>query len=137
MSELGKQFRQYMVQRGFAAATKESYEGAMIALVRAHGGISPDQLTCDQVQAHLARLIGERRLSWNTVNVHACASHLSAQTGRAGGAMHPCGNTARFGSPHGPFGAIWDRLLIPFASTPRRSCPSFRRAGTKRGIQTP
>jgi site-specific recombinase XerD len=73
MSELGKQFRQYMVLRGFAAATKESYEGAMIALVRAHGGISPDQLTCDQVQAHLARLIGERRLSWNTVNVHACA----------------------------------------------------------------
>jgi hypothetical protein len=69
MSELGKQFRQYMVLRGFAVATKESYEGAMIALVRAHGGISPDQLTCDQVQAHLARLIGERRLSWNTVNV--------------------------------------------------------------------
>jgi hypothetical protein len=30
MSELGKQFRQYMVLRGFAAATKESYEGAMI-----------------------------------------------------------------------------------------------------------
>jgi hypothetical protein len=38
-----------MVLRGFAAATKESYEGAMTALVRAHGGISPDQLTCDQV----------------------------------------------------------------------------------------
>ena len=66
-----------------------------------------------------------------------CASHLSAQTGRAGGAMHPCGITARFGSPHSPFGTNQVRLLIPFASTPRRSRPLFRRAGTKRGIQTP
>jgi hypothetical protein len=66
-----------------------------------------------------------------------CASHSSARTGRAGGAMHPCGNTACFGSPHSPFGAIWDRLLSLFASTPSRSRSLFRRAGTKRGIQTP
>jgi len=73
MSELGRRFRQHMVLRGFAAATKESYEGAMVALVRAHGGVSPDKLTRDQIQAHVAWLIGERRLSWNTVNVHVCA----------------------------------------------------------------
>jgi site-specific recombinase XerD len=62
-----------MVLRGFADATKESYEGAMVGLVRAYGGVSPDQLSCDQVQAHVARLIGERHLAWSTVNVHVSA----------------------------------------------------------------
>ena len=38
---------------------------------------------------------------------------------------------------HGPFGANRDRLLSLFASKPSRSRPSFRRAKTKRGIQTP
>ena len=78
-----------------------------------------------------------RRTRMTTHTKTRCASHLSARTGRACGAMHPCGKTARFGSPHGPFGANWDRLLIPFASPPRRSRPLFRGAGTKRGIQTP
>lgn len=73
MGELGRKFRQHMVLRGFAAATKESYEGAMIGLVRAYGDVPPDQLTCEQVQAHVARLIGERRLAWSTVNVHVSA----------------------------------------------------------------
>lgn len=72
MGELGRKFRQHMVLRGFAEATKESYEAAMVGLVRAHGGISPDQLTCEQVQAHLVTLI-ERKLAWSTVNVHMSA----------------------------------------------------------------
>ena len=73
MGELGRRFQRHMVLRGFAEATKESYTGAMLGLFRAYGGTPPDQLTCDQVQAHIARLIGERHLSWNTVNVHVCA----------------------------------------------------------------
>ena len=73
MGELGRQFRQYMTVRGFAPATKELYKHAMVVLVRAHGGVSPDRLTCDQVQAHIARMIGEWGLSWSTVNVHMCA----------------------------------------------------------------
>ncbi len=73
MGEMGRKFRQHMVLRGFAEATKESYESAMIALVRAHGGTSPELLTCEQVQAHVAQLIGERHLSWSTVNVHVSA----------------------------------------------------------------
>ncbi len=73
MGELGRRFQQYMVLRGFADATKESYAGAMVGLFRAYGETPPDQLTCDQVQAHIARLINERHLSWNTVNVHVCA----------------------------------------------------------------
>lgn len=73
MSELGRRFREFMVIRGFAEATRESYEGAMVGLVRAYGGVSPEQLSCGQVQTHIARMIGERGRSWNTVNVHVCA----------------------------------------------------------------
>ncbi len=35
MSELCRKFRQYMLLRGFADATKESYEGAITGMVRA------------------------------------------------------------------------------------------------------
>ncbi len=73
MGELGRKFRQHMLLRGFAEATKESYESAMIGLVRAYGGVPPDRLTCEQVQAHVARMIGERHLAWSTVNVHVSA----------------------------------------------------------------
>ena len=73
MSEMGRLFRQHMVLRGFAEATKESYEYAMADLARAYEGTPPEALNCAQVQEHLARMIGERNLSWNTVNVHACA----------------------------------------------------------------
>jgi integrase/recombinase XerD len=73
MGELGAKFRRHMLLRGYRDATKELYEAAMVGLVRAHGGISPDRLTCDQVQAHVARLISERKLAWSTVNVHVSA----------------------------------------------------------------
>ena len=73
MGELGRRFREYMVARGFAPATKESYEYAMVDLFRAYDNVSPDLLTCDQVQAHVARLAGERQLAWSTVNVHVSA----------------------------------------------------------------
>lgn len=76
MSELGKQFRQYMVLRGFAEATKESYEYAMADLVRAYDRTSPELLSCAQVQMHVARLIDERHLAWSTVNVYVSAYRL-------------------------------------------------------------
>ena len=60
MGELGKRFRQHMVLRGFAEATKESYEHAMVDLVRAYNGKSPDQLTDEQIQAHVASLTEHR-----------------------------------------------------------------------------
>jgi site-specific recombinase XerD len=62
-----------MVVRGFAEATRESYESAMVGLIRAHGGVAPDQLNGAQVQTHLARMIGEWGRSWSTVNVHMSA----------------------------------------------------------------
>jgi integrase/recombinase XerD len=73
MGELGRRFREYMVARGFAPATKESYEYAMVDLFRAYDNVSPDLLTCDQVQSHVERLAGERQLAWSTVNVHVSA----------------------------------------------------------------
>jgi integrase/recombinase XerD len=76
MGEMGRRFRQHMVLRGFAEATKESYEYALVDLVRAYEGTSPDLLNCAQVQAHVARLIGERHLAWSTVNVYVSAYRL-------------------------------------------------------------
>ena len=73
MGELGRKFRQHMVLRGFAAATKESYEHAMVDLVRAYAGMSPDGLTCEQIQAHVTSLTEQRHLAWTTVNVYVSA----------------------------------------------------------------
>ena len=45
MSELGKKFRQHMVLRGFSDKTVESYEHAIVDLLRAYPGRAPDQLS--------------------------------------------------------------------------------------------
>ena len=73
MGELGRKFRQHMVLRGFAEATKESYEHALVDLVRAYDGKSPDLLTNEEIQAHVARLTSERHLAWTTINVYVSA----------------------------------------------------------------
>jgi len=72
MGELRERFGQHMRLRGFAEKTQESYLRAMLDLVRAYR-VSPDQLTNEQIQAHLDRLIRERRLAWSTVNVYFSA----------------------------------------------------------------
>ena len=73
MGEMGKLFRQHMVLRGFAEATEELYEHAMVDLVQAYGGRSPETLTLAEVQAHLARLTTHRKLAWTTLNVRVSA----------------------------------------------------------------
>ena len=73
MGELGRKFRQHMLLRGFAEATKESYEYALVDLVRAYDGKSPDLLTNEQIQAHVARLTTHRKLAWTTLNVRVSA----------------------------------------------------------------
>ena len=72
MGALRDQFHRYMVVRGLAARTIESYEEAMVDLVRAYRR-SPDQLTGDEIQDHLQYLIEERKLAWGTVNVRCAA----------------------------------------------------------------
>jgi len=72
MGTLREQFRQYMRVRGFAEKTQESYEYAMVELVRAYG-VSPDRLSNAQIQAQLDHVIGDRHLAWTTVNVRCSA----------------------------------------------------------------
>jgi len=73
MSELGKKFRQHMVLRGFSDKTVESYEHAIVDLLRACPGRSPDQLSHDEIQSHVASLTTQRKLSWSTINVYVSA----------------------------------------------------------------
>jgi integrase/recombinase XerD len=72
MGALREAFRRHMRLRGFAEKTQESYEYAMVELTRAYG-VSPDQLTNEQIQAHLDRVIGAKHLAWTTVNVRYSA----------------------------------------------------------------
>jgi integrase/recombinase XerD len=72
MGALRDQFHRFMVLRGLSPRTVKTYEEAIVDLVRACR-ISPDQMTSDQVQAHLQRLIEERKLAWSTVNVRCSA----------------------------------------------------------------
>lgn len=72
MGALRDQFLQYMRLRGFADKTVESYQRAMVDLVRAYK-VSPDRLNNEQIQAHLDHLIRGRKLAWSTVNVRMSA----------------------------------------------------------------
>ena len=72
MGELRERFGQYMRVRGFAEKTRESYDHAMVELTRAYM-VAPDQLSNEQIQAHLDHVIGDRHLAWTTVNVRCSA----------------------------------------------------------------
>ncbi|MGH7164193.1 MAG: tyrosine-type recombinase/integrase, partial [Nitrospiraceae bacterium] len=61
-----------MTVRGFSKKTHKAYIGQVVGLVR-HYRRSPDQITNDEVQAYLAHLIGERKLSWSTCSQAAHA----------------------------------------------------------------
>lgn len=65
MSELRDRMIRDMTVRGFAARTHRAYIAAVVKLAK-HYRRSPDQLTTDEVQAYLAYLIQDRKLSWST-----------------------------------------------------------------------
>jgi hypothetical protein len=79
MGEMGRLFREHMVLRGFAEATKESYEHALIDLVRAYEGTSPDQLTCEQVRPATSSIAP----CWPWCMARGCASARCAGCGPA------------------------------------------------------
>jgi len=85
MSKLREQFRQHMRLRGLADRTQYSYEHAMVQLAKAYG-MSPDKMTNEQIQMYLDRLIRERHMSWNTVNVYfsACRCFYVSMLQRTG-----------------------------------------------------
>jgi site-specific recombinase XerD len=72
MGALRERFGQHMRLKGFADKTQDSYEHAMVDLVREYR-VPPDQLSQEQIQAHLDRLIREQHLAWSTVNVRCSA----------------------------------------------------------------
>jgi len=72
MGALRDQFKRFMVLRGLAPKTIETYDDAMVDLVRAYR-ISPDRMTNDQIQGHLQQLIEVRHLAWSTINVRFSA----------------------------------------------------------------
>ena len=72
MSELRTRMIRDMALRGFSPRTHEAYIGAVVKLAK-HYKRSPDQLTNEEVQAYLAYLIQERKLSWSTCSQAAHA----------------------------------------------------------------
>ena len=65
MSELRTRMIRDMALRGFSPRTHETYVAAVVRLAKYYRR-APDQLTNDEVQAYLAHLIQERKLSWST-----------------------------------------------------------------------
>jgi site-specific recombinase XerD len=61
-----------MTVRGLARRTHKTYIAAVVRLAKYYRR-SPDQLTNDEVQAYLAHLILERKLSWSTCSQAANA----------------------------------------------------------------
>jgi Phage integrase, N-terminal SAM-like domain len=72
MSELRTRIIRDMTLRGFSPSTHEAYIGQVVQLAKYYKR-SPDQLTDGEVQAYLANLIQERRLSWSTCSQAAHA----------------------------------------------------------------
>jgi integrase/recombinase XerD len=72
MTELRRLMLQAMTVRGLARRTQQSYVSAVRRLAK-HYGRSPDQLTAEEIQSYLARLIAVDGLSWSTCSIAANA----------------------------------------------------------------
>jgi integrase/recombinase XerD len=72
MSELRTRMIRDMALRGFAPRTHKAYIAAIVRLAK-HYRRSPDQITNEEVQAYLAHLLQERKLSWSTCSQAAHA----------------------------------------------------------------
>ena len=72
MSELRTRMIRDMTVRGFSPSTHEAYIGQVVQLAKYYKR-APDQLTNDEVQAYLAYLLQERKLSWSTCSQAAHA----------------------------------------------------------------
>jgi site-specific recombinase XerD len=72
MSELRTRMIRDMALRGFSPRTHQAYIGAVVGLAKYYRR-SPEQITSEEVQAYLAHLIQERKLSWSTCSQAAHA----------------------------------------------------------------
>ena len=72
MNELRTRMMRDMALRGFSPRTHEAYIAAVVKLAKYYKR-APDRLTNEEVQAYLAHLIQERKLSWSTCSQAAHA----------------------------------------------------------------
>ena len=72
MTELRQNFERHLIFRRYSPKTNAAYLNAAKMLAKYHRQ-SPDRLTNNQVQDYLHYIIGERKLAWNTCNVHFSA----------------------------------------------------------------
>jgi integrase/recombinase XerD len=75
MSPLRQKMSDAMIQRGFAARTRESYLEAMIRMGK-YCGHRLDTCSAEEVQAYLLHMVKERHLSYSTMNQAACAARF-------------------------------------------------------------
>ena len=68
-TDLRTQFLNYMTLQRFSNHTKRSYVTGVKGLAKFHKQ-SPDTITNDQIQDYLRYLLGDRKLSWGTVNTY-------------------------------------------------------------------
>ena len=89
MSELRTRMIRDMALRGFSPRTHEAYIAAVVKLARYYHR-APDQLTTEDVQAYLAHLIQERKLSWSTCSqaAHAFRFLYHVTLGRSPATFH-------------------------------------------------
>jgi site-specific recombinase XerD len=69
MTELRQKFENHLILRRYSPKTSTAYINAVKSLAEYYRR-SPDRLSDDQVQEYLLYLLEEKRLSWNTCNVH-------------------------------------------------------------------
>ncbi len=69
MTELRRKFERHLILQRYSKSTNRAYMNAVRFLAN-HYGQSPDRLTNNQIQDYLHYLIADRKLSWNTCNVH-------------------------------------------------------------------
>ena len=69
MTELRRKFENYLILRRYSPKTSKAYVNAVKSLAEYYMK-SPDRLTDQQIQDYLLYLLKEKRLSWNTCNVH-------------------------------------------------------------------
>jgi site-specific recombinase XerD len=72
MTTLRQQMDDAMLVRGFAERTRESYLAAVTRLAKFYRR-PPDQLSEQEVQAYLVRMLREEQLAWSTCHQAVCA----------------------------------------------------------------
>ncbi|MBF0233440.1 MAG: site-specific integrase [Desulfamplus sp.] len=75
MTQLRAQFKRHLTLKRFSPKTHTAYLNAVKGLAE-HYGLSPDQLTDEQIQDYFVHLIEDRKYAWSSCNVIFCGVKL-------------------------------------------------------------